>query len=142
MTSRRDFESWSCSRWMAAALSACALWLGTVGTAIAQDMPDVNVTPQQLQQAQQLQGQYANGRLSEDQIQELCARAAAKHLSDQETESMASAMGLTADELTRLQQCARGEAPSVIGRQPTGQPSRRSKAQLPTKRQEKEAWLQ
>src|ERR1019366_1968935 len=100
MTSRRDFESWSCSRWMATALSACALWLGTFGTAIAQDIPScssfdsttqqLNVTPQQLQQAQQLQGQYANGRLSEDQFQELCARAAAKHQSDQETESMAS----------------------------------------------------
>src|ERR1022692_4427835 len=134
MTNRR------CSRWMATALSACALWLGTVGTALAQDMPDgssfdpttqqLNVTPQQLQQAQQLQGQYANGRLSEDQFQELCARAAAKHLSDQETESMASAMGLTADELTHLQQCARGEAPS-----------RRSQAQLPIKRQEKESHL-
>jgi len=140
-----------CSRWMATALSACALWLGTFGTAIAQDIPDgssfdsttqqLNVTPQQLQQAQQLQGQSANGRLSEDQFQELCARAAAKHLSDQETESMASAMGLTADELTRVQQCARGEAPSAIGRQPTGQPLRRSEARLPTKRQEKEAHL-
>src|ERR1039458_2569817 len=141
MTNRR------CSRWMATALSACALWLGTVGAAIAQEMPDgssfdsttqqLNVTPQQLQQAQQLQGQYANGQLSEDQFQELGARAAAKHLSDQETESMASAMGLTADELTRLQQCARGEAPSAIGRQP----SRRSEARLPIKRQEKEANL-
>src|ERR1035437_6360502 len=140
-----------CSRWMATALSACALWLGTVGTAIAQDTPDgpsfdsttqqLNVTPQQLQQAQQLKGQYANGRLSEDQFQELCARAAAKHLSDQETESLASAMGLTADELTRVQQCARGEAPSAIGRQPTGQPLRRSEAQLPIKSQEKESHL-
>jgi cytochrome c553 len=104
----------------------CALCLGTVGTAIAQDIPagsnfdstaqELNVTPQQLQQAQQLKGQYANGRLSEDQIQELCARVAAKHLSDQDVESMASAMELTADESARLQQCARGEAPSVIGR--------------------------
>ncbi len=150
MTNRRD-KSWSCSRWMATGLSFCALWLGTAGTVVAQDAPDgssldstaqqLNVTPQQLQQAQQLKGQYANGQLSEDQIQELCARAAAKHMSDQETVSMASAMGLTADEQMRLQQCARGQAPSVIGGRPTGQPSGRSVAQLPIRRQEKESHL-
>jgi protein involved in polysaccharide export with SLBB domain len=52
-------------------------------------------------------------------------------------------MELTADESARLQQCARGEAPSVIGRQPqpSGQPSRRSEPQLTIRRKEKESNL-
>src|SRR5208282_6190568 len=71
---------------------------GQSGDSTGQDL-----SPDQLDQ---FKNQYQSGSLSQDQFQELCARVAAKHLSDQDVQNMGASIGFAPDEIDKLQKCA------------------------------------
>src|SRR5262249_52303264 len=79
----------------------------TTGRPGESTMQDLNISPEQLDQ---FKNQYQSGSLSEDQFQELCARIAAKHLSDQDVQALANSMGFAADQAQKLRLCAQEAA--------------------------------
>jgi protein involved in polysaccharide export with SLBB domain len=54
--------------------------------------------------------EYQSGSLTEDQFQELCARIAAKRLTERDVQTLGDSMGFAADETERLRQCAQEAA--------------------------------
>jgi polysaccharide export outer membrane protein len=81
-------------------------------------LQDLNVSPGQVERFKE---QYQSGNLTQDQFQELCARVAAKHLSDQDVQALASSMGFSTDQVERLRQCAQAANPPAF-------PTRRQRA--------------
>lgn len=77
----------------------------TGGSSSGEDstLQDFNLSPDQLEQ---FKNQYQSGSMSEDQMQSLCARVAAKHLSDQDVQNLGTSMGFASDQIERLRQCA------------------------------------
>ncbi len=107
--------------WMVWPLIVCCALLLSAAAALAQGMSLNSATvaqaAQQLgispAQAQQLQSQVSQNGLSGDQLQQACATVAAKHLGPAEIQSMGSSLGLSADQVGQLQQCAEGNAGAV-----------------------------
>jgi protein involved in polysaccharide export with SLBB domain len=85
----------------------------TTGQPGESTMQDLNISPEQLDQ---FKNQYQSGSLSEDQFQELCARIAAKHLTDQDVQALANSMGFAADQAQKLRLCAQEAAGSLQNR--------------------------
>jgi protein involved in polysaccharide export with SLBB domain len=74
---------------------------------------DLNISPEQMRQVEQFKSLYQSGSLSQDRLQELCARVAAKHLSDQDVQTMANSLGFAADQTEMLRKCAHEATPSM-----------------------------
>lgn len=95
----------------AGVFAPAALMILAVTAALAQTLtPSVDQIAQQLavtpQQLDQFRNRAAAGNLSADQMQELCARIAAKHLSPSDIQAMAASMGLRPEETAQLSQCS------------------------------------
>ncbi|MGH7780944.1 MAG: SLBB domain-containing protein [Candidatus Binataceae bacterium] len=82
------------------------------GASVESAASQLSVTPDQLSQ---FQSSYASGGISPQQMQDLCSRVAAKHLSQQDVAAMANSMGLSADDTARLSQCAAEGGPPNVG---------------------------
>ena len=64
------------------------------------------VNPDQVNPDQTSTDAMSAGTTMQEQFQELCARAAAKHLSDDDIQNLAAARGLGPDQIDKLRQCA------------------------------------
>lgn len=109
-------KSWWRGRFALTPVICGALLVSAAVAALAQvaGSPTVGQAAQQLgispSQASQLESQISHGGLSGAQLQQACAAVAAKHLSSSDVQSMGASLGLSADQVAQLQQCAQGSA--------------------------------
>ncbi len=119
---RRALPLWMVGVGLTIALGAAP----AAGQGVAADPASVAQAAQQLgvspQQAGQIESQAAQGGLNGGQLQQACATAAAKHLGPAEIQAMGAAIGLSANQIGKLQQCAQGgpaaaaaAAPAAVG---------------------------
>ncbi|MBE3602907.1 SLBB domain-containing protein [bacterium] len=115
---RRGLAIWAAGVYAAIAFGA----IPAAGQGVAANPASVAQAAQQLgispQQAGQIESQVAQGGLNGVQLQQACATAAAKHLGPGEIQAMGAAIGLSAGQIAKLQQCAQGAAGAAASAPP------------------------
>lgn len=110
----------------AAAVVLVALLGSMGGIAAAQaptSSPSVDEMAQQMMVTPSQLGQLRSqvpGNVSADQMQQACAQIAAKHLGPSDIAALASSMGLSADEVAKLNACSAEEQPLANTTEPGG----------------------
>jgi protein involved in polysaccharide export with SLBB domain len=91
--------------------------LGGTGSPLDQAAEQLGLSPEQLAE---LRSQMSQGMLGPDQIDQLCARLAAKHISQSNVQSMIAMLGMQGDQAEQLLSCVSAAANHSFGNRQGG----------------------